>query len=84
MTDSLIARMLYKIILNQVNKLIKGKEDTPMSALMRVSVQEMPLRIMLMSGGQFDHPKLEALLMMINGHFFKGLKAFIKAGSKSK
>jgi hypothetical protein len=39
---------------------------------------------MLMTSGPLDRPKLEALLLMMNGHFFKGLSALLKAGSAKK
>ena len=51
-----------------------------MGALMNAVVHEMPLRGMLMMGSDLNRPKLEALLLMINGHFFKGLLAILKSG----
>ncbi len=74
MSDSFIARLLYKLILSQVKKMIKDDEVTPTSAMMRVFVQEMPLRTMLMFGGPLNLPRLETLLRLINGHLFKGGK----------
>jgi beta-glucosidase len=81
MSSSFIARQLYKMIYYQIAKMIRDKEDTPMGALMGTMVQEMPMRSMLMAGGPLNRPKIEALLLMMNGHFFKGLTAFIKSGS---
>ena len=81
MSDSFIGRQLYKITKGQLDKMIQGKEDTPTGALMRAMIQEMPMRSMLMFGGPLNRPKLEGLLMMINGHLIKGLAVFIKAGS---
>jgi len=44
----------------------------------------MPLRSMLMMGGAFNREKLEALLAMINGHFFSGLWAFLRANKSAR
>lgn len=63
----------------QIRQMIQGQEDTPNGLFMQVMVKEMPLRsILMMSGGPLDRRKLEALLMMINGQFFKGLGAILK------
>jgi len=68
----------------QLQQMNQGKEDTPMAQLMIAIIREMPLRTMLMMGdGTLNREQLEALLMMINGRFFKGLGAFLKGG-KSK
>jgi beta-glucosidase len=80
MSDSFIGRQLYKVMTSQTKKMLKD-EDTPTGAVIRAYIREMPMRGMLMLGGPLNRPKLEALLLMINGHFFKGLLALIKAGS---
>jgi beta-glucosidase len=80
MRDSFIGRQLYKLINREVEKRIKEGEETPMGAMMRVVVQEMPLRNLSRFGGPLNRPRLEALLLMINGHLIKGLLALIKAG----
>jgi beta-glucosidase len=80
MTGSVIGRQLHGMMKSQIGKMIQGKEDTPMALLMDVMVKEMPLRGMLMMGGPLNRARLEALLLMINGRFFKGLAAFMRAG----
>jgi beta-glucosidase len=79
MSGSLVGRRLYKMMKDQIAKMIKGQEDTPMGLLMDTMVSEMPLRSLMMMGGPLNRPKLEALLLMVNGHFFKGLVALIRA-----
>ncbi|MFT3895420.1 MAG: glycoside hydrolase family 3 C-terminal domain-containing protein [Anaerolineales bacterium] len=79
MTDSFIGRQLFNTLSKQMNAMIKDKEDTPTGAMLKAMMHEMPLRSMLMMGGPMNREKLEALLTMINGHFFKGLTAFIRA-----
>ena len=79
MKDSFIARQLFKTLKKQIDKMIEGQEDSPIAILMDAMMKEMPLRSMLMMGdGAIDRPKLEALVTMINGKFFKGLIAFFK------
>jgi hypothetical protein len=80
MTGSFIGRLLYKLVNDAIGKLIRGQENTPTAALMRAMAQEMPMRSMLMAPGPLDRPKLEALLLMINGHFIKGLFSLIRSG----
>jgi len=77
MTDSFIGRQLYKLMRDGTRKSVIGKEDTPTAVMILRMAEEMPLRSLLMSGGMFDRQKLEALLLMANGHFLKGLRALI-------
>jgi hypothetical protein len=61
-------------------KMLQGKEDTPIGLLMETMSREMPLRGMLMSGdGPFTREMLDALLQMINGRFFRGAAALVRA-----
>jgi hypothetical protein len=64
----------------QIGKLIAGQEDTPMGLLMEAMSREMPLRGMLMGGdSRLTREMLEALLLLINGRFFRGVGALIRA-----
>ena len=82
MSGSFIGRQFYKAVQGQMAKMVKGKEDTPTGVLMLAMTKEMPLRSLLMSGGFFTRVRLEALLLIINGHIWEGLLAFLKAGSR--
>jgi beta-glucosidase len=84
MSGSFIGRQLFQMMKDQIGKMIKDKEDTPTGAMMAHMVQEMPLRSMLMMGGAFNRAKLEALLTIINGRFFRGLFAFVRASKATK
>lgn len=54
-----------------------------MAALLDAMISTMPMRSMLMMGeGPLNRGMLEALLVMINGKFFKGLAALIRARGK--
>ncbi len=80
MTNSFIARQLYGFLKKQMGKMVQGIEDTPMALLMDAMSREMPLRSMLMMGeGPLNREMLDALLIMINGRFFKGAGALINA-----
>jgi beta-glucosidase len=80
MGDSWIGRQLYKTMGAQMGKLIAGQEDTPMGLLMEAMSREMPLRGMLMGGdGRLTREMLEALLLLANGKFFRGVGALIRA-----
>jgi len=79
MQDSFIGRQLAGLMKREMHKMIEGKEDTPMALLLDAASRETPLRSMLMGDTPFNRPMLDALLLMMNGKFFKGLAAFIKA-----
>ena len=80
MRESIIGRQLYSFMQGQIAKMIEGQEDTPTAYLMQAMVREMPLRSMLMMGeGPFNREMLDALVVIINGHFFKGLFSFVRA-----
>jgi hypothetical protein len=47
-----------------------------MGTIIGVSIQETPLRTFR---GTLSHSQVEALIMMMNGHIFKGLLSMIKS-----
>ncbi|MEG6533380.1 glycoside hydrolase family 3 C-terminal domain-containing protein [Caldibacillus thermoamylovorans] len=54
-----------------------GKRST--ANLIIMSVYHMPFRgVSRMTGGMINMPMLDGLLMIVNGHFFKGLNYFLK------
>ncbi len=79
MRESLIGRQFAGIMKKQMGKMVAGKEDTPMALLMEAMSREMPLRSMLMGDTPLNREMLEALLLMMNGRFFKGLFALVRA-----
>jgi beta-glucosidase len=80
MSASLVGRLLQRFIASQIRKLIAGQEGTPTAYLMEAMVSDMPLRsIVMMSSGLVTRQVADAVLVMINGHFFKGLYLFIRA-----
>lgn len=81
MHDSFVGRLMAKFMRRQVDAMIAGEgEDSPTAMLMTSMVKEAPLRLMLMTGdGTVSMGMLDALLLMINGQFLKGLGALIKA-----
>jgi beta-glucosidase len=80
MRDSFIGRQLYSYIGKQMAKMIQGEEDTPTALLMESMAREMPLRGILMAGdGSITREMLDALLLLLNGNFFKGARGLIKA-----
>jgi len=81
MTDSFVGRLLHGYMKKQIAGMIEGQEDTPTALLMEAMADEAPLRTMLMTGdGSITREILDGMLIMINGNFFKGFAALIKAG----
>ncbi len=82
-TGSVLGRLLHSYMGKQISKLIAGQEDTPSALLMASMVKEAPMRAILMAGdGSITRLMLDAMLIMINGHIFKGAAALIKAARK--
>jgi len=79
MQASFIGRQLFGVIKKQLDKMAAGKEDTPMALLLEATSHEMPLRSMLMGDSPLSREMLEALLHIMNGRFFKGLFALVRA-----
>ncbi len=60
-----------------------GKRDV--AAVLAMGMLQQPLRgISRMSGGMISWKQLHAMIEMFNGHFFKGLRHFFKAGREAK
>ena len=80
MGSSITGRFLNRFMKSQIAKIMEGQEDTPTAYLMEAMVGELPLRSMAMFGeGLVSREMLNALLIMINGQFFRGLLALFKA-----
>jgi beta-glucosidase len=80
LSGSLVGRWLASYLRGQVENLVETDPDSPSALMMRSMVQSMPLRsIGIMSGGAVPRAVLEGVLTMVNGSFFKGLIAAIKA-----
>jgi beta-glucosidase len=79
MHESFIGRQLSGMMKKQMHQMVVGKEDTPMALLLDAMSHEMPLRSMLMGDSPLNREMLEALLLMMNGRFFKGLDALVRA-----
>ena len=71
--DTIVGRLFSNMVEKKVGEMIQGQEDSPNAMMMKAMTREMPLRGMLMSGdGSLNRGMLEALLVMMNGSFFKG------------
>jgi len=77
MKGTLTGRLIGMVMKQQMEKMVLGQEDSPNAIMMRKMAEEGPLRIMLMSG--VDRDVVDAVLLMANGKFLKGLAALRKA-----
>ncbi len=84
MQDSLVGRFLGRMMQRQVGEMVADlAPDSPTALLMTSMIGEAPLRLMLMMGGDsMNRETLEALLLMINGKYFKGAVELIRARRK--
>ncbi len=71
-------KMLYRIIM-MVHHILRWR-GKPIDSNNVLFVLGLPFRsVARMSGGKVDMAMLDGLLQMVNGHFFSGLKQYIKA-----
>ena len=82
---TLIGKLLYRVMLMGIKKMVGKDADPRTMRMMEAIVKEMPLRSMgMMSEGKFSIEMIDAVVLMINGHFFKGLGKIIKTPAKGK
>jgi beta-glucosidase len=80
MSDTFVGGLLYDFLKSQMKKVLQAGADTPNTRLIEAMIEEMPLRALLISSqGPFTRDNLDALLDMINGKYFKGVRGLIKA-----
>jgi len=80
MSGSFIGRQLTSMMEKQVAKMVKDDPDSATALMMHSMIRGMPLRAMMMMGGDnINREMLEGLLVMLNGRFFKGVFALGKA-----
>jgi len=74
MQDSWLARRFHDRIKREMAAQFTTDTESPTAIMFRTIADEMPLRTLLMfSGGNMSLARLEALLMMMNGKWIKGL-----------
>jgi beta-glucosidase len=67
------------------NKFLRAIGKHGMANMLMLGVFHMPLRgLSRMTGGAIGWGQLDGLLLMFNGHFFGGLRKFLKEGKKIK
>lgn len=77
MKDSWLARTFHARIKQAMAEQFVVDAESPTGIMFRTMAEEMPLRSLLMlSSGRMTLSRLEALLMMMNGKWIRGLIAF--------
>ncbi|WP_028974246.1 beta-glucosidase [Spirochaeta cellobiosiphila] len=81
---SWVARLSFRLIIF-AHWFLKCIGQRATANLIIMSVYHMPFRgIARMTGGIFSLPMIDGLLMVVNGHFFKGFNHFFKEKKKLK
>jgi len=76
MKDSWLARRFHERIKRDMAAQFTAGDESPTSIMFRAIADEMPLRTLLMfTGGNMSLTRLEALLLMMNGKWLRGLIA---------
>ena len=78
-------KMFYKIIRLSVKKRNRKETQEHFKLMNEVMTMELPLRTLAsFSLGKFTIEQMEALLLLMNGHFFKGIWRLRKARKRKK
>ena len=79
MTDTIVGRLLYKVIQRKVDKMTEeGNDDEPISIMMKRISEELPLRsLIMMNSGRITYGMLDGVLMMINGRALGGMRKLL-------
>jgi len=80
MQDSIVMRIMYKIIERKYGKTYGGIDYTnPAFKMVMKCSTEVPIKnLCTMSGGDMKRHTVEGLVLMANGHFIKGLRLMLK------
>jgi len=79
MQESFVGHRLKKIMENQLNERIKHDPDSPNSQMMKAAIQTAPPRLIMMFTDILNREMMDGLMEVINGKFFKGLFALLRA-----
>ncbi len=74
--DTLIGKILLKVVKRAMNKMLKANDDPTMTLMLEKSTMEMPLRSMKMAGG-ISNKKLDGIVALANGRIFTGIKKML-------
>ena len=78
MTDTIAGRLLCKAIQREIDKMTGGNDDEPISIMVRLIGEELPLRRMIMmNSGKLTYGMLDGMLMMINGRAWRGMRKLL-------
>lgn len=78
MHDSWLARLLHQQMYAQIRKMSSHDPASPTAMMFESMAKEMPMRSLLMLGsGVVSLPMLNAIMLMINGYYWQGLRALI-------
>lgn len=84
MHDSWLARQLHRLMYAQIRKMSDHDPESPTAIMFESMSKEMPMRSLLMMGnGVLSVPLLDAIMLMINGYYWKGLRALIAARKRA-
>ncbi len=82
---NLFGKAFYQIMKLSIKKRNKLETQEEMKKMNEVMMMEMPLRtVATFSLGRITIEQMEALLLLMNGHFFKGIWRAIKAKKRKK
>ena len=74
--DTMIGKILLKVVKSAMNKMLKANNDPTMALMIEKSSMEMPLRSMKMAGG-ISTKKLDGIVALANGKLLSGFKKLL-------
>ncbi len=84
-SGGIVGKIIYKTTMFGISRANKNEKQEDQKKMREVMAKEMPLRTLAgFSLGRISIEEMESYILMMNGHFFKGLWARKKAGKRKK
>ena len=84
-SGGIVGKIIYKTTMFGISRANKNEKQEDHKKMREVMAKEMPLRTLAgFSLGRISIEEMESYILMMNGHFFKGLWARKKAGKRKK
>lgn len=84
MQTTFIGRLIARMMKRRMDEMVENDPESPNTMLMQAILREAPLRTFMMAGEGITYDLLEALTLMVNGKFMRGLIELRRAKRRAK
>jgi hypothetical protein len=84
MTHTFFGRVMARFMQKRGQEYVDNDPESPNSLMMKATMEQAPLRLILLMGGDFNRDMIDGLLMIINGSLFRGAGLLLKGVWKKR